>query len=315
MQRSERFLLTALLVLLSLSACSRDTIIQIDRTWLPNSTYSIEADVYNASGYDIRGLQGEPIDAQRSHQRVVSAQELRTGSPDDEGWMPLELRVSAYRFEQPDEVLHTHLDGLVAQARWMPGADSLDWLGLKGELVAWRTPELLEAALVSDSTTVVRRNPDSTLCIDRALSRVDAEEYLLTSLRLLLSDAADSVRSLRLRGFYSQMTPRVQHFGQQVLSWQERSTWTLDRLEGEEAYISVQRQVLWEPDSLQQDRVRVEGSGGGTIVYHTKDRHNLSSDTQTDLKVSVWEQGRVFHSRSESRIQVHSVRREGGLSQ
>ncbi len=306
------FFLVALIPFLLIS-CSRDSAVKIDRRWLPNSTYQVDANVYTASGYDIRETQGNPIDQQLTYQRVISSQEFRTGKVEADGWMPVELRINSYHFEQPDERLHTHLEGLVAEARWLPERDSLQWIGVTGTVSAWRTAELEEKALASDSATVIHRSEDSLLVIDRELAPAEAEEYMLTSLRLLLGDAADSVRVMQVKSFYSELTSRCQTYGQYNLVWDERSTWTLEEMQEDKARLSVIRQVIWEPDSLQRDRVRVEGRGQGEIMYHTRDHFNLSTNSWTDLKVTIWEQDRVFRSRSESQIEVHTSRQEGGL--
>ena len=270
---------------LLLAACSGPPPrrVRFERDYLPGRTYLTEGRIDSRRWMGRRPSADAPWEALADEgQTVTTRQRLSLGEAGETG-VPARLEILGYGLDADDGARRVVLDGYVGLAEYRP------------EERRFANPRL-EGAL--DSTALAAAVAAGAAAGDRAevvgLSADEAGAFLASTWRLLASSLADSARTMAPGDFFSDERPQEERLGPWPVRWIERSTTTLDGIDGEgRAVFSILRELRPQaatPDSL---RLVLDGEGRGRMVYDPVSRTvvEYSADTRLDIQLETADGG------------------------
>lgn len=282
MKHSARLRLFALL--LATAACTGGTgsvPVPFGKALLPSLVYTVDAFTESASTIEIHRMPGLVDTVREGHTSSSRSRQLLTSGPVADGLVPLRLETLSYEGTDDGQTRRFDMSGVIGHASYDPASRLISLLELEGD------------------------------CRDSLLTREDVGGYLLSAFEAIQGSLMDSTRTFTV-GQRDTVAGRQLHpMGPLNMTLMEYSVFSLDRVNGDSAWFSVDRWAELVPDSLVNTaNTVVEGKGSGTMLYLVSRNYVVDTRLTTELKVSHTGDSLAFTATSGSRIEVGTDIRE-----
>jgi hypothetical protein len=263
-------------MLAAVLACSTPQGFDDRRDFLPGHSYEIEGRIESSRRLEQRGDREGPWRSLLDERQVVrTSQRLSLDEAGREG-IPVRLEVPSYVLSMGEGERVVVLDGYVGEARFRPRERVFDEFRLAGRLDSSALAEATASLVATGSVAEVV-----------GLDSATAWDYFASTLDLLAGSLVDSSRGLQPGEFFSQEQLRQERVGAWPVSWRERSTTTLERIEDGIGRFSILRSLQptgEAPDSL---RLEISGDGRGRMDFDPAIRQPVLFEIRTRLDIEL----------------------------